>query len=99
MTEKYKQSTPCRAEAEYAFQLNKPIIPLIMQKDYKPDGWWKYEIIQIVNLLISNFLTIYLKVRNNIGLENICSFYEIWLWGMYEKIENRIGRYTQTKSD
>jgi hypothetical protein len=39
MTEKYKQSTNCRAEAEYAFQLNKPIIPLIMQKDYKPDGW------------------------------------------------------------
>lgn len=39
MTEKYKQSSDCRAEAEYAFQLNKPIIPLIMQKDYKPDGW------------------------------------------------------------
>lgn len=39
MTEKYKQSPNCRAEAEYAFQLNKPIIPLIMQKDYKPDGW------------------------------------------------------------
>lgn len=39
MTENYKQSTFCRAEAEYAFQLNKPIIPLIMQKDYKPDGW------------------------------------------------------------
>jgi len=36
MTEKYKQSTNCRAEAEYTFQLNKPIIPLIMQKDYKP---------------------------------------------------------------
>ena len=39
MTEKYKQSVNCRAEAEYAFTLNKPIIPLIMQKDYKPDGW------------------------------------------------------------
>ncbi|RMZ93632.1 hypothetical protein BpHYR1_018601, partial [Brachionus plicatilis] len=38
MTEKYKQSTNCRAEAEYAFQLNKPIIPLIMQKNYKPNG-------------------------------------------------------------
>ena len=39
MTEKYKQSTNCRAEAEYAFQLNKPVIPLIMQQNYKPDGW------------------------------------------------------------
>lgn len=40
MTEKYKQSTNCRAEAEYSFQLGRPIVPLIMQKDYKPDGWY-----------------------------------------------------------
>jgi hypothetical protein len=39
MTEAYKQSTNCRAEAEYAFQLKKPIVPLIMQKSYKPTGW------------------------------------------------------------
>lgn len=39
MTEKYKLSSNCRLEAEYAVQLNKPIIPLILQKDYKPDGW------------------------------------------------------------
>ena len=38
MSEKYKQSNNCRAEAEYAFNLNKPIIPLIMQANYKPDG-------------------------------------------------------------
>lgn len=31
MTENYKQSTFCRAEAEYAFQLDKKIIPLILQ--------------------------------------------------------------------
>jgi hypothetical protein len=40
MTEKYKQSVNCRAEAEYAFQCKRPIIPLIMQKDYMPDGWY-----------------------------------------------------------
>lgn len=39
MTEHYKQSSNCRAEAEYAFQLDKAIIPLIMQKGYKADGW------------------------------------------------------------
>ena len=39
MTEKYKQSPNCRAEAEYAFNLHKPIIPLIMQKDFVPKGW------------------------------------------------------------
>ena len=27
------------AEAEYTFQLRKPIIPLMMQRQYKPDGW------------------------------------------------------------
>lgn len=27
------------AEGEYSFQLNKPIIPLFMQKDWFPDGW------------------------------------------------------------
>ncbi|RMZ96525.1 hypothetical protein BpHYR1_008771 [Brachionus plicatilis] len=39
MTEKYKQSPNCRAEAEYAFNIRKPIIPLLMQKNYAPDGW------------------------------------------------------------
>ena len=26
-------------EAEYTFQLKKPIVPLMMQRHYKPDGW------------------------------------------------------------
>ena len=39
MSESYKQSPYCRLEAEYAIKLNKPIIPLIVQSDYKPDGW------------------------------------------------------------
>jgi hypothetical protein len=39
MTEKYKLSVNCRAEAEYTFNIRKSYIPLIMQKNYKPDGW------------------------------------------------------------
>ena len=39
MTEKYKQSSNCRLEAEYSLNLNKPIIPLLMEKSYTPDGW------------------------------------------------------------
>ena len=39
MTEKYKQSANCRLEAEYCINQNKPIVPLIMEKAYKPDGW------------------------------------------------------------
>ena len=40
MTEKYKESPNCRLEAEYIIQRKKPFIPLIMQKGYKPDGWY-----------------------------------------------------------
>ena len=27
------------ADAEYAFQLRKPMIPLTLERNYKPDGW------------------------------------------------------------
>ncbi|ESO86097.1 hypothetical protein LOTGIDRAFT_79355, partial [Lottia gigantea] len=33
MSQKYKD------KAEYAFQLRRPIIPLIMERGYRPDGW------------------------------------------------------------
>ncbi|CAC5383014.1 unnamed protein product [Mytilus coruscus] len=36
---KYKNSDNCRAEAEYAFQLKKKIVPLKLEMNYKPDGW------------------------------------------------------------
>eukprot|EP00026_Physarum_polycephalum_P003814 Phypoly_transcript_03830.p1 GENE.Phypoly_transcript_03830~~Phypoly_transcript_03830.p1 ORF type:complete len:610 (+),score=59.25 Phypoly_transcript_03830:475-2304(+) len=36
---KYKESAACRTEAEYAYTMRKPIIPLKMEKDYSADGW------------------------------------------------------------
>jgi len=39
LTEKYKDSPSCRLECEYAFQRKKKMIPLILQANYKPDGW------------------------------------------------------------
>ena len=40
VTEKYRQSVNCQAEAQYAFKLNKKIIPLIMQSGYESiQGW------------------------------------------------------------
>jgi hypothetical protein len=40
VTEKYRQSVNCQAEAQYSFKLQKPIVPLIMQKGYdNVDGW------------------------------------------------------------
>ena len=37
----YKESANCRLEANYAHQQELDIIPLMMEKDYKPQGWCK----------------------------------------------------------
>ncbi|XP_076801433.1 uncharacterized protein LOC143445919 isoform X1 [Clavelina lepadiformis] len=39
VTENYKNSNACRTEATYAYKLGKPILPLLLQHNYKPDGW------------------------------------------------------------
>jgi len=39
LSERYKESPNCRSEAEYTYKLGKDIIPLMMQPNYKPDGW------------------------------------------------------------
>ncbi|UJR27657.1 hypothetical protein I4U23_008938 [Adineta vaga] len=39
MSDSYKQSTYCQAEAEYAFNCKRRLIPLIMRAKYRPDGW------------------------------------------------------------
>ena len=40
VTEKYRQSLNCQAEAQYAFKLNKPIIPCILQPAYQNVNGW-----------------------------------------------------------
>ena len=40
VTHKYKESANCRREASYANDLKKPIIPIIMEPQYSPDGSW-----------------------------------------------------------
>ena len=39
MSEQYRRSNYCRAEAQYAFQKQLQIVPILVQKHYKPDGW------------------------------------------------------------
>ena len=39
MSDSYKQSTYCQAEAEYAFNCKRRLVPLIMRPGYRPDGW------------------------------------------------------------
>ena len=35
----YKQSVYCQSEAHYAFERRRCLIPVIIESDYKPDGW------------------------------------------------------------
>jgi len=39
MSESYKNSTYCQAEAEYAFNCKRRLIPLIVRPKYRADGW------------------------------------------------------------
>ncbi|CAF3219369.1 unnamed protein product [Rotaria socialis] len=39
MSETYKASPYCQAEANYAFQRQSKLLPLVMKPKYKPDGW------------------------------------------------------------
>ncbi|CAF1013402.1 unnamed protein product [Adineta ricciae] len=39
MSTNYKNSTNCKAEAEYAFNRKSSIVPLIVEPKYKADGW------------------------------------------------------------
>jgi hypothetical protein len=39
MSNSYKQSTYCQAEAEYAFGCKRRLLPLIVRPNYRADGW------------------------------------------------------------
>ncbi|CAF0891793.1 unnamed protein product [Rotaria sordida] len=39
MSDSYKRSTYCQAEAEYAFNCKRRLLPLIVREGYRPDGW------------------------------------------------------------
>ena len=39
MSEEYRKSNYCRAEAHYAFQRQRKIVPVLLQKHYRPEGW------------------------------------------------------------
>ena len=39
MSESYRSSPYCQAEANYAFQRRCKLLPLVMKARYKPDGW------------------------------------------------------------
>jgi hypothetical protein len=83
MSDKYRRSNYCRAEANYAFQRQLRIVPVLLQEHYQPDGWLlflvgqslyvdftKYEFSQAIKLL---FRELNAPVINEIGIASTCS--------------------------
>jgi hypothetical protein len=48
MSEQYRRSNYCRAEAHYAFQRQLKIVPILLQEHYQPDGWLLFLIGQLL---------------------------------------------------
>jgi len=48
MSEQYRRSNYCRAEAHYAFQRQLKIVPILLQEHYQPDGWLLFLIGQLI---------------------------------------------------
>ncbi|CAM4807500.1 unnamed protein product [Rotaria magnacalcarata] len=48
MSEQYRRSNYCRAEAHYAFQRQLKIVPILLQEHYTPDGWLLFLIGQLL---------------------------------------------------
>jgi hypothetical protein len=54
MSEQYHRSNYCRAEAHYAFQRQLRLVPVLLQKHYKPDGWLLFLIGQLLYVDFTN---------------------------------------------
>ena len=48
MSERYRRSDYCRAEAHYAFQRKLKLVPVLLQEHYQPDGWLLFLIGQLL---------------------------------------------------
>ena len=47
-SEQYRRSNYCRAEAHYAFQRQRKLVPILLQEHYQPDGWLLFLIGQLI---------------------------------------------------
>ena len=48
MSEHYQRSNFCRAEAQYAFQQKLKMVPILLEKHFKPSGWLSFLIGQVL---------------------------------------------------
>jgi hypothetical protein len=82
MSEQYRRSNYCRAEAHYAFQRQLHIVPVLLQEHYKPDGWLlflvgqllyvdftKYEFSQAIEMVIKELKA---PMIGEVGMVSVC---------------------------
>lgn len=69
MSNTYKQSVYCQSEAHYAFEQGCRLIPIIIEPDYKPDGWLGIIVSGkiYVNFTAIEFAMAYEKLRTEIS--------------------------------
>ncbi|CAF1436923.1 unnamed protein product [Rotaria sordida] len=83
MSEQYRRSNYCRAEAEYAFQRRLKIVPVLLQEHYKPDGWLlfligqslyvdftKHEFPIAIEMLIKEIKALHMQNFHNIEVQS-----------------------------
>ncbi|CAF2072794.1 unnamed protein product [Rotaria magnacalcarata] len=68
MSNAYKESVYCQSEAHYAFERGCRLIPIIVEADYKPDGWLGIIVSGkiYVNFANTEFDLAYEKLKNEI---------------------------------
>ncbi len=81
MSEDYRKSNYCRAEAHYAFQRQLKIVPVLLQQHYKPDGWLlfligqllyvdftKYEFVRAMDMLLKELEAVSISETSTIPI-------------------------------
>ncbi|CAF1201536.1 unnamed protein product [Rotaria sp. Silwood1] len=69
MSNTYKQSVYCQSEAHYAFERGCRLIPIIVESNYKPDGWLGIIVSGkiYVDFIVDEFNLAYEKLKNEIS--------------------------------
>jgi hypothetical protein len=69
MSSMYKQSVYCQSEAHYAFERECRLIPIIIESNYKPDGWLGIIVSGkiYVNFIKDDFTFAYEKLKSEIN--------------------------------
>ena len=79
MSNTYKQSVYCQSEAHYAFELGCRLIPIIIESDYKPDGWLGIIVSGKIYVDFSkiNFQLAYERLKNEINEQRNQSLHQL----------------------